>query len=205
MHMNTATAHKQPLDRLAFAVSALSSPFLIVTVFGIIPIVAYAPDTRAAALWSAAYFVTVVALPFLYILSGVLGRTVTDMHVAVHSERSLPILSALAGCFACCIAFAALGVPRELQALALTVTLNGLAFLLANEYTKISFHVGTFVGSVLAAGLLVNPWLLLLLAAVPAIAWARSYRGKHTPLQSMLGAAVSAAGTLAVFGATGLL
>jgi hypothetical protein len=81
----------------------------------------------------------------------------------------------------------------------LTITLNGVLFLAATEYVKASFHVGAYVGTVYAISLLVHPWLASLLLISPLLAWARSYRGRHTFAQSLLGGTISIFTTAFIF------
>lgn len=180
---------KQSLAKL---ISGISSPFLMVAIFGLWAVGATAHTATQFLVLGGLCVILVGGLPFLYILVQMQRGAITDIHVAVREQRGMPFVVATVGGILLGLCYAALGAPRELLAVAVALVASGFVFGTITQYWKISIHAAAYVGSVIIVSFIVSPWCLLLLMALPAIIWARLVRGKHNAAQAVVASILNA-------------
>lgn len=192
-------------DSLAFVISALASPFLVMPLFAVLITAHYAPDPGRFALWAgvAAFFST--GVPLAYIGISVRAGTITDIHVMRREQRSGPFVVALFSSGTGAAVLHLIGAPMQLVVLGLCIVVNGIAFALITLRWKISMHPSVYAASVLAAVFLLDARCAWLLAFLPAIIWARVRRTRHSAAQGVVATLLAGAITLAVLGAFGYL
>jgi hypothetical protein len=190
---------RRAIPILAFAISAVSSPFVVTATTGAIIVWKLQPTWQQLGLWGGIVVVFSAAIPGLVVYT--LWRTgrITDVHVAVREQRTIPFLSAIISGAVGVAMLHLVYAPRELVALGAGFLGNGAAMALISLRWKISVHVAVFTASVIALGLVVDRPLLALLVLLPAVLWARLYRGKHTLTQALVPIVLTAALTPAVY------
>lgn len=184
---------------VAFALSALMSPYLVIPV-GTVGIVASTSATRADFLrWTflSVFFSTVV--PALYVVIQIARGKITDVHVMEREQRGGPFTVALVSSVVGALALRQLKAPVEVWGIGLVLFVNGLVMLQITKIWKISMHVAVLSATILAALTMiegVSP--LALVWMVPALIWARVSRGRHTIWQGIAACVVSCALTAAI-------
>lgn len=191
---------RQVLDSLAFALSAILSPYLVIP-FGTVGIVAtQARGRRDFVLWTflSVFFSTIV--PALYVLVQIVRGKITDVHVMEREQRGGPFLVAVVSVAVGAFVLRAIGAPAVVWGIGLVLLVNGLVLSWITKFWKISMHVSVLTSVVIACIILipkVNFWSLAWM--IPALMWARAMRGRHSPWQGIGGFLVSGALTLGVF------
>lgn len=195
---------KSPSRKTAEVLSAVFSPLLIptyamaialwATILRVIPL--------SVKLWSLSgvFFLTAV-VPTVIILLLMRRGQVKDLDISDRNERFKPFVAALICYLAATWYVWELNAPSWLVAFFVGATLVGIIELLVTIRWKISAHTGSIGGLAgaifwLASSSIIwgNPlvWISLAVAAVGAVAWARLYLDRHTPLQVLAGALVGA-------------
>ncbi len=176
-----------PADRLATLLSAVFSPYLV-TIATTVAVVASLHDVDAW-LFGAPMLVCSSLVPLGY-TGWLLARgQVTDLHVAVREHRGrIFAVSTLAT--ALCTAWLWWAeAPPVLFAMGCSYVVNGVAFGLANQRSKLSMHTGVLAGcGVLLGRVFGNAVAMACWSAVLGVGWARQRRGKHTAWQAVAGA-----------------
>ena len=173
-------------DRLAFVVSALFSPFITSTVFGLLSIAVISHNDPERFLKIALFIALIVGVPFISILLGRRQGKITDWHIMEREQRMGPFIAATFGAFVLFLAFRFLHVSRSLQAMSLALLVSGLVFSFITNYWKISIHAAAYAGGVLILSLVSSrPGLLLLELGLPLIIWARLKRKRHSIWQGL--------------------
>lgn len=151
--------------------------------------------------WAALAILFSSLVPILYIIYGVRRRRLTDIHVRVREQRTVPLLVAIASVLVGLALLATGGAPRDLVAL---VGAGGVGLMVAIGITlfwKISIHTAVLAGAVVVLTLVFGPPLLVLAPAVALSCWARVEVRDHTPAQVAVGATVGAAVAALAFSA----
>lgn len=173
--------------RLAWLLSGLLSPFVLVPFFAAFLILELAADG-----WEflRLYLLCVgctAGVPAAYIGVNVYSGRITDMHVKLLEQRRGPFLAGLGGLALQAAGLWAVGAPFALSLYATVVFLNGALFARISQSWKISVHTGGLSGC-LAGAITILGWSpLWLLLQVPLI-WARAHRKRHHPAQGIGGA-----------------
>lgn len=170
-------------NNLARLISGLTSPFLVIGVFGVWTIAVVAPTLSDALLYISLFGICIIFLPFLYIFIQVRRGLISDMHVAVREQRILPFVLASIGASMLVWSYLLVQAPQELVVVAIAVLVSGILFGLITHVWKISIHAAAFAGSVIVVSELIHIELLWLLLILPAIMWARYTRKRHSILQ----------------------
>ncbi|MBI2589430.1 hypothetical protein HYW32_00125 [Candidatus Berkelbacteria bacterium] len=187
-------------NRLAYVVSALFSPFLI------LPALIVAATWRVAA--SPPQFVAWVGIPFLflfiiptaYIANEVRARRMSDIHIMVREQRAMAFLVFLVSAAVAIGIYWWIKVPASLLILGVVVFLNALFAAFITLFWKISIHAWVLSGAVTAFALIVDsPFAWWILLFIPLVIWSRIYRGRHTVLQGLMGALIGASATYALY------
>lgn len=204
--MSEAGSLRTPLGRLAFAISAVTSPYVVAAVVAVVTVLLLRPTRQELLLWGGLCVLTGAVLPFLIVLLMWRKKRLSDLHVAVRTQRGLPFLAALVSGAVGVIALFLLHGPHPLIALGAVYLANGGLLMIISRRWKISVHVAVFATGLIAVALLGRTEALLGLVLVPAVLWARVYRGKHTVWQGLVPVVLSAVVTPVVYAATvGLL
>ncbi len=194
------------LPRVAAVISICTSPFILTAICIALVVLRLHPSTAELLWWGAIGLVCGAAVPFLFVYRLWRRGHVGDMHLARREQRAGPFLAALAS--------GAVGVgllhlvraPGELVALGAVYVVVGLALTVISLRWKISVHVAVYAACIVALALIGYPDALYALLGVPAVLWARVYRGRHTPAQGIAGALLGVAVTpLVYWGALALL
>jgi len=189
---------KKIADKLAFLVSAIFSPFLVIPLFSLFTIRYYSPSLSLFLLLSLIFVGFSVIMPFLYVILAVKFGLLTDIHVALKEQRKAPFEVAIVGSLIILVTYFVMHVPYELLVMSLALVINGLVFVILTKYLKASMHAASFASAVTIVGILISPivfWCYLLL--IP-IFWARINRKKHTFLQLISAAIISSLLTASV-------
>ncbi|HEX8552386.1 MAG TPA: hypothetical protein VF681_12630 [Abditibacteriaceae bacterium] len=193
------TPWQSVLQTLAFAFSALLSPYLVIPI-GTVGIVATTSASRRDfLLWTflSVFFSTLV--PALYVVVQIWRGKITDVHVMEREQRGGPFTVALISSVVGALVLRQLRAPAEVWGIGLVQFLNGLVMLQITKFWKISMHVAVLSATILAALLMIegiSP--LALLWMIPALIWARVSRGRHTMWQGMAACCVACALTALV-------
>ena len=191
---------------LAFALSALLSPYLVIPV-GTVVIVAsqsskpsqYGPP-REFLLWTAISILFSTGIPALYVIAQILRGKITDVHVMEREQRGGPFFVAVASSALGALILRSIGAPAVVWGIGLVLMVNGIILSWITTFWKISMHVAVLSACVLSVLILVpgiNVWTLLWM--VPALMWARSTRGRHSIWQGIAGCTVACAITGGAF------
>jgi hypothetical protein len=194
---------RSPADSLAFLLSALLSPYLVIPVgtAGII----YARAPTEFWVWAAISLLFSTFLPLGYILFGMWRGTISDVHVMEREQRGGPFVIAIVGGFVAAYVLFLLGAPTSVWGLSVIQAVNGLAILGITSFTKISVHVAVLSATVIGATVLhpsLRPFALLWL--IPFLIWARARRGRHSLWQGVGGFVVASVITTLTIAALGL-
>lgn len=203
--MAESARHRRLEDILAFILSALASPFLVLPIFAIAVAARCSANRAQFLLWAllGAFFST--GIPFLYILIGVKTGRITDMHVREREQRNGPFIVALFSSAAGAALLYLAGAPLPLIVLGIGIIANGVVFLLITLRWKISMHPSVYTATVVAGTFLLDHRVAWLLCMLPAIVWARSHRSRHNIAQGLAAIGIAALITLAVLAVFGYL
>lgn len=181
-----------PADWLAFLVSAVASPFLVLPGY-ITALIVRQPFTLGQALlWALVAIGGIVGVPLVYILIGLRRGIFTDLHLREREQRRGPFMAALVGAGFAAVVLRYIDAPLAVQLGAAAVLLNGALFAAISQHWKISLHPSTLAACVVIGGMTSGPRWYWGLAPVPLVMWARVHRGRHNWAQGF------AAVTLAV-------
>lgn len=179
-------------DSLAFVLSAVLSPYLVIPL-GTLGIIYARSPLEKFWLWAAISIFFSTALPVIYVLIGMARGTISDVHVMERNQRGGPFAVAILGGFLAAFILHRLHASTSVWGLSLLLSINGLVIGIITTFTKISVHVSVLSSTVLCAVILhpeLNPYWLLWM--IPALIWARTKRGRHSVWQGIGGALVAA-------------
>ncbi|PQV62567.1 hypothetical protein B1R32_1284 [Abditibacterium utsteinense] len=199
-----APPRRTPADSLAFVLSAVLSPYLVIP-FGTLGIIYARSPSEKFLLWAAISIFFSTALPVIYVLIGMARGTISDVHVMERSQRGGPFAVAILGGFVAAYVLHRLQASPSVWGLSLLLSINGLVIGIITTFTKISVHVSVLASTVLCAAILhpeLSPYWLLWM--IPALIWARTKRGRHSAWQGIGGALVALLVTSATLYALGL-
>jgi hypothetical protein len=198
-----ATTQPRPwADRAAFAVSALTSPYLVAAVTAVLMVYYLHPTPPQLLVWGGTCLLFAAVIPFAVVYLLRRAGQVTDMHVALRRQRALPFVATLISVACGIVVLRMLSAPPALLALGVAFLANGAALTLVSLRWKISAHSAVFSAGTFALALLGHPEVLWALVLVPLILWARVYRRRHTLWQGLIPVALTAILTPLAFHAT---
>lgn len=192
IHLATRLTGEAPpwsgIDRLALLVSGAGSPFLtpLYTVCAVIwPLAA---DHRQFIVWSGMIAIFFIGVGLAYVVVQVFRGRISDVHVSQQSQRHMPFTVAVSSSAVGVVILWWIDAPWLLVALGSSFAILGLCFGVLTVYKKISMHVAVSA-SCLTALILLFGWVAVpFIGFLPIQAWARIYRGRHTPGQVVAGA-----------------
>lgn len=180
-----------PRDALAFLISALTSPFLVCVVAAGALAADLAGSWTEVLVWGIMAGVFAGVVPFLIVYAMFRRGKLTDMHVAVKEQRWVPLGASILSGTLGLAALAVVKAPDKLLALTAGYLANAIIFIVISTYWKASLHAAVYCGAFVGCALVVSPWWWLGLLGLPAVMWARSRRGRHTPAQGIVGAFIA--------------
>jgi len=166
-------------DWLAFLISAVASPFVVLPAYIAILIVQQPFTLSQALLWAAVAIGGIVGVPLVYIVIGLRRGTFTDLHLREREQRRGPFLAAILGAGVSAAILRVIDAPIAVQLGAAAVLLNGSLFAAISRRWKISLHPSTLAACVVIAGMTAGPHWFWGLAPVPLVMWARVHRQRH--------------------------
>jgi membrane-associated phospholipid phosphatase len=186
--------------RAAKLVSLAGSPFLLAAL--LLLIVSWHATHRVwpALGWAALTGAFVTVGPFVLLALAVYAGRVRNLDLDLRHERPRAMMMALGITVVGLTVLWALGAPRLLLVLLISTLVGGTIALLITLRWKISIHAGGAAGAATVMALLYGAQALPLVLGVALIGWSRVALGKHTWLQVLAGAALSAVITVLVFG-----
>jgi len=194
-----ATRARSWADRLAFGLSAVASPFVVLPVAVLAAVFHVVPGRWGeVAFWSALCIFFSTILPLGYIWLKVCRGEITDIHVMIREQRREPFFVALTGALLGLLVFYLLQAPRELLILGLCLVLNGFAFAAITLRWKISLHPSVLAASILVGLIFFGPWVAWFFLLVPPVLWARIHRRRHSLWQGLVAIVLALAITRAV-------
>lgn len=206
VHTGDAVALAQPFpialrNSLAFAFSAILSPYLVIPV-GTFVIVASQPSKSRGQflLWTALSILFSTVIPALYVVIQIMRGKITDVHVMEREQRGGPFLIAVVSSAIGAWILYHIGAPPQVWGIGAVLLFNGVVLSWITSFWKISMHVAVLSATVLAAIIMVPGvrwWSLVWM--IPALMWARATRGRHSLWQGIAGCTVSCGVTGAVF------
>lgn len=177
------------LDRFAYIISAMFSPFVVVVIFPLV-VLGSSLTHDSFFTFSILWITFAAVVPFLYVYWGVKTGRFSDMHIMIRQERVEPFLVANASALVLIVISLYSKAPVQLTALAVSLLANGLLFSLISLRWKISVHAAAYTGAVVTVAVLIDPTLWWLIIFLPIIVWARVRRHRHSVLQSLVAAAI---------------
>ena len=143
-------------DKCAHLISGLSSPFVIITGFGLWLVAANVTSTDNFLRYGLLFLLLIIGPPLCYILISMKRGHITDIHVAVREQRIGPFLAAILGASLLALIYHKLHAPENLVILAINEAVCGGVFALVSGYFKISIHAASYTGAVLLVTLLIS-------------------------------------------------
>ena len=197
-HMQQAPSRLE--ERVAYAVSALCSPYVVLPLLATAATWRVAPTPATFLLWTSVALFFLVFLPVIFVAYKVRSGQLTDIHVMVREQRAVVFLVFLGSSTVGLLLFWWLGAPIMLLILAGLVLLNGLIAMLVTFLWKISLHAWVLAGAITSFALLSqDQWIWWLLLLLPLVMWARIVRNRHSVLQSLGGAMAGIGFTAAAY------
>lgn len=191
-------------DRLALALSAILSPYIVIPV-GTIGLIWARSSGGQFWLWVAISLGFSTFSPVLYILWGMKRGFISDIHVMERDQRGAPFAVAIVGATVAALILARIGAPASVWGLSVIVAVNGLVILGITYFTKISVHVSVLSSMVIGATIMhpgIPAWSLIWM--IPLLIWARLKRGRHSIWQGLGGCVVASVLTTGIIAAIGL-
>ena len=186
-------------DSVALGTSILFSPFIVPIVTAIFVIHKHADTSTEVFHWLTVIAIFVTALPILAIVVLFRFSKVSNIHLHTKEERLLPLCLTLISMIAGTIVLYRIGANQSIIWVCQAFIVNSVVFSIITPMWKISFHTSVATGCIMVLALLVNMNLVWLFLLMPLIAWARVYRERHTPLQTVAGTLLAIVNTLLFF------
>jgi hypothetical protein len=184
---------------VAFALSALLSPYLVIPVGTVAVVASVSFSKREWLIWTLLSILFSTGVPAMYVLIQVWRGRITDIHVMEREQRGGPFLVAILSSAVGAFVLRTLGANVAVWGVGVVLAANGLVLFWISAHWKISMHVAVLSSTILAAVMMIDGIALWNLAwMVPALIWARVTRGRHTIWQGIGGCAVSSVLTAGV-------
>lgn len=196
MKLKTFSAFR---DNVALGTSILFSPFIVPIVTAIFVIQKHAETGKEVLHWLTVVAIFVTALPILAIVILFRFSKVSNIHLHTKEERLIPLCFTLISMIAGTIILYRIGANQSIIWVCQAFIVNSVVFSIITPMWKISFHTSVATGCIMVLILLVNMNLAWLFLLMPLIAWARVYRERHTPLQTVAGTVLAIVNTLLYF------
>lgn len=190
-----------PGGQLAYLLSGVGSPFLVLPLFCVLFVARAVPGTAEQLYWGLICLLLSTFIPGAYVFYLWRRGRITDLHVSVREQRGSIVVVSM-GSFSLLLLYLwASSAPRMLQALAANLLLNAAAFGWISRSWKISLHAGV-LGGCLAGAVVLLHWPRASLFGVIPVIWARWYRRRHSLAQGFAGAGLGILLSALVLGAS---
>lgn len=187
-------------SRSANRVSAVGDPAILVVLSLVVVALTSTATPWAGLGWAALAALFCVGLPLLVL--GVMLRRglVLDRHVVVREQRSMPLAAALVSVTTGLVLLALTSAPRPVVALVAAMLAGAVPMTVISRWWKVSLHVGVAAGTAVVLVLTLGWWwVLVLVPALLAVAWARVRAGRHTVGQVVVGGVIGLVSAATVF------
>ena len=177
---------------VAFALSALLSPYLVIPVGTVATVASVAYSRREWLIWTMLSVFFSTGVPALYVLIQVWRGKITDLHVMEREQRGGPFLVAIFSSAVGAWVLRWLGADVAIWGIGVVLAINGIVLFWISSFWKISMHVAVLSSTILAAVVMIEGislWNLVWM--IPALMWARVTRKRHTILQGIGGCVVA--------------
>lgn len=182
--------HKTSLTRTARAITDYLEPknwILLDVVF-----VGLVVDGWVGLGWGLLGAVFAAVLPILFIKRGMRRGRWADRHVGVKQHRLIVMTFIIASVAAGIALMVALGAPRPISALIVSMLTTLAALMAVTPVWKISVHSAVSFGSVLLIAQTCGWWAVALYPLVVLVGWSRVVLGDHSRNQVIAGALLGA-------------
>lgn len=186
-------------DCVALGTSIIFSPFVVPIVTAIFVINKHAETNREILNWFVVVSIFVTVLPILAIIVLYRFSKVSNIHLHTKEERLIPLCFTLVSMIVGTIVLYKIGANNSIIWVCQAFIVNSVVFSIITPLWKISFHTSVATGCIMVLMLLVNINLIWLFVLLPLIAWARVYRERHTPLQTVMGTLLAVVNTMLFF------
>lgn len=177
---------------VAFALSALLSPYLVIPVGTVATVASVAAARREWLIWTLLSILFSTGIPALYVLIQVWRGKITDLHVMEREQRGGPFLVAILSSAVGAVVLRSLGADVAIWGIGVVLAINGMVLFWISSFWKISMHVAVLSSTILAAVVMIEGIGLWSLAwMIPALMWARVTRQRHTIWQGIGGCVVA--------------
>lgn len=173
---------------VANVLSQVACPPILAVVM--IALAAAAAERPGAWRYASLYVVLAIAMPLVYLVWLVRRGIVSDLDVKVREERWRPLLAALGGMALSTLLFWLTDAPREMSAVCAGLWLYTLLAFVITLRWKISMHSAAMAATATLIWILAGRVIVPVAAGIPIIAWARIRLNRHTPAQTVAGAAL---------------
>jgi len=182
-------AHVRLIQSVAFALSAVLSPYIVLPLGTITIIGSYEAAKSTFLTYAATSVLFSTVLPALFVVFQIWRGKITDVHVMEREQRGGPFLVAIFSSALGALVLKVMGAPMEVWVISAVLTINGIILTGITTVWKISMHVAVLSATVLAnvvmiQGVDARPLLIL----IPSLIWARVTRQRHTIWQGLAGA-----------------
>ncbi|MGQ9491358.1 MAG: phosphatase PAP2 family protein [Anaerolineae bacterium] len=173
---------------MANTVSAVLSPPVLGT--AMIAIAAVATQQVAAWAWACTALALNVLAPIGYLLWLLKQGLVSDLDVQNRTERARPLSFTLAAMLITVLVLRLLNAPSLLLAVCATQLIQTALALVITLRWKISMHSAACAACFALLVFVMGRQAVPLLLALPLVGWSRIYLRRHTPAQTIAGAAL---------------
>lgn len=187
------------IDYLAFAISAIFSPYVTALVFMVIISYTYARNLGQFLPWMTTFLLFAIIIPGFYVLWLLETRQIHDLHISDKNERKTPFLIAGASAIAGALLLYILNAAKPVTVIGVAYAINVAGIAVLTQVWKVSIHTALFSAISTISIILFGTkfwWLYLLL--IP-LAWSRIHRKRHTIWQVIAGSLIAFVLTAATF------
>lgn len=179
------------VDYLAFAISAISSPYIVAAIFSAIIFYTFARNLTEFLPWMLTFSFFAILIPGSFFVWQLETHQISDLHVANQNERKIPFLIGGISASIGTILLQFLGASHQVIVIGAVYSLNALILSIITQFWKISIHTSMYVAVVTMAMILFDfRYWWLIFFTIP-IAWSRIHRHKHSVWQTLAGSIVA--------------
>jgi hypothetical protein len=195
---------------LARIISKITNPCILSVLVLLLMAYAESTDVRMLIGQAVVVFLFLVLLPLVYVYlrtlkSGKATILLTNPTLFLRQHPGdILVLSLFMG-LACLIVLVFLDAPPLLLATLAALLASSIVAALLNMFFRASYHLTAVTVLVIMAALAWGQIYLLLLAAIPLVAWAKYRIHEHTPAQLVVGVAVAAVLSGIIIGLTSIM
>jgi membrane-associated phospholipid phosphatase len=179
---------QRSVDYAAHLTSAVLSPPVLAA--SMIVMATVTVQQTLAWLWAGIGLMLNILAPMAYLVRLFRRGLISDFEVARREERRRPLMFTLASMLSGVALFGMGAAPRLLFAVILAQTAQTILILLITLHWKISVHSAAIAAFWVLLFYLMGSQATSALPALPLVAWARVHLRRHTPAQTVVGAAL---------------